>query len=128
MSFIGHGGKEIVERVISSQREAKERIGGLKRVAVTGRVARECIDIAYGFFTPLEGFMDKADVEAVCKKMRLADGTVWSIPIVFDIANDKSEKEPYSSIRVYLLSGDKTEFDKFILNDTPKTELEIEEL
>jgi len=89
MSLIGHGGKEIVERVISSQGEAKEKIRGLRQVAVTGRVARECIDIAYGFFTPLEGFMDKADVEAVCKKMRLADGTVWSIPIVFDIENEE---------------------------------------
>lgn len=75
MSYIGHGGKEIVERVISSPSEAKEHIKGLKRVAITGRCARECIDIAYGFFTPLEGFMGKADVEIVCKKMTLAEIT-----------------------------------------------------
>ncbi len=42
--------------------EAKECIKGLERVAITGRIARECIDIAYGFFTPLEGFMGKADL------------------------------------------------------------------
>jgi sulfate adenylyltransferase len=89
MSYIGHGGKEIVERVISSLSEAKEHIEGLKRVTITGRCARECIDIAYGFFTPLEGFMGKADVETVCKKMTLANGTLWSIPIVFDIANEE---------------------------------------
>lgn len=48
--------------------------------------------------------------------------------LVFDnIKSDKFEKESYSSIRVYLLKGDKTEFNKFILNDTTKFELEIEE-
>jgi len=90
---MGHGGKEIVERVISSPEGARKMIKGLKRVAVTGRVARECIDIAYGFFTPLEGFMDKPDVEAVCRKMRLANGTIWSMPIVFDITNEELKEK-----------------------------------
>ena len=49
--------------------------------------------------------------------------------LIFDKkVKDKSEKEPYSSIRVYLLSRDKTKFNKFILNDTSKIKLEIEEL
>jgi len=89
MKLIGHGDNEIVERVIPSPSEARERIKGLKQVAITGRIARECIDIAYGFFTPLQGFMNKADVEAVSEKMTLANGTLWSIPIVFDIAAEE---------------------------------------
>ena len=88
MKYIGYSGKEIVERVIPPS-EVKERVKGLKRVAITGRIARECIDIAYGFFTPLEGFMGKVDVEAVCEKMTLANSTLWSIPIVFDIAAEE---------------------------------------
>ncbi|MEA3253906.1 MAG: sulfate adenylyltransferase [Chloroflexota bacterium] len=94
MEYIGHGGKEIVERVITSPAEAKERIKGLKSVAVSGRIARECIDIAYGFFTPLEGFMGRDDVRTVCKTMTLSDGTLWSMPIVFDIAaREMKEKD-----------------------------------
>jgi len=93
MEYIGHGNKEIIERVISSPLEVKKRIEGLKKIAITGRCARECIDIAYGFFTPLEGFMDKADVEAVCEKMTLTNGTLWSIPIVFDIASEEIGKK-----------------------------------
>ena len=89
MEYIGHGGREIVERVITSPAEAKERIQGLTRVAVSGRVARESINIAYGFFTPLEGFMGKQDVATVCHKMALSDGTLWSVPIVFDIAGEE---------------------------------------
>jgi len=93
MKYIGHGGKEIIERVISSPSEAKERIKGLKRVAVSGRIARECIDLAYGFFTPLEGFMNKEDVESVCEKMTLANGALWSIPIVFDIGSEEVKEK-----------------------------------
>ncbi|MBA7515447.1 Sulfate adenylyltransferase [subsurface metagenome] len=93
MRNIGHGGKEIVERVLPPI-EAKERIRGLKQIEVTDRVARECIDLAYGFFTPLQGFMGKADVGSVCEKMTLTDGTLWPIPIVFDIAEeDIKQKE-----------------------------------
>ena len=89
MTYTGYSGKEIVERVITSPSEAKERIRDLAQVAVSGRIARECINIAYGFFTPLEGFMDRADVEAVWEKMTLANGTLWSMPIVFDIAAEE---------------------------------------
>ncbi len=67
MKYRGHGGKEIVERVTPPS-EVKKRIKGLKRVA-TGRIARECVDIAYG--------LGKAAVEAVCQKMTLLNGTLW---------------------------------------------------
>jgi len=105
MKYIGHGGKKIVERVIVSPLEARKRVQGLKQVAISGRIARECVDIAYGFFTPLEGFMDKADVEAVCERMALSDGTLWSMPIVFDIAREeireKGIKEGDTVLLVY---------------------------
>jgi len=54
VKYIGHGNKEIVERVLSPI-EAKEKIKKikeLKEVVISSRIARECIDIAYGFFTP----------------------------------------------------------------------------
>jgi sulfate adenylyltransferase len=93
MKYIGHCGKEIVERIISSPTEAKKLIKGVKGVEVSGRAARECIDIAYGFFTPLSGFMGKADVDSVCEKMTLTDGSLWSIPIVFDIEQKQIDEK-----------------------------------
>jgi sulfate adenylyltransferase len=94
MEMIGHGGKEIVERVLPKDAAIKRlnelKAAKVKTVDVRLQLATEIIDIAYGFFTPLEGFMTKADVEAVCNNMTLADGkTVWSIPIVFDISDEK---------------------------------------
>ena len=39
-----------------------------------------------GGFSPLEGFMGRSDYERVCREMRLADGTLWPIPITLDVA------------------------------------------
>ena len=90
-----HGGV-LVDRVGRPENSVL-RVDGLKTVAVRDQIARECVNIAYGFFSPLEGFMPKADVDAVVGGMRLASGYVWSIPIVFDMSlqeiNELSLKE-----------------------------------
>jgi sulfate adenylyltransferase len=39
-----------------------------------------------GAFSPLEGYLNKADYESVCAKMRLADGSLWPIPINLDVS------------------------------------------
>ena len=38
-----------------------------------------------GGFSPLEGFMTRADYESVRDSMRLSDGTLWPIPITLDV-------------------------------------------
>ncbi len=39
-----------------------------------------------GGFSPLEGFMSQADYDAVLENMRLADGTLWTMPITLDVS------------------------------------------
>ena len=41
-----------------------------------------------GGFSPLRGFLNKADYTSVCADMRLADGTLWPIPIMLDIPEE----------------------------------------
>ena len=41
-----------------------------------------------GGFSPLQGFMGRADYEAVCESCRLADGTLWPIPITLDVPEE----------------------------------------
>ncbi len=86
MAEIGHGGKEVFERILEPS-EAVEKIKGLKSIPIRNQIANEVINIAYGWFSPLEGFMGRADVDSVCKDMKLASGVVWSIPILLDLSN-----------------------------------------
>ena len=41
-----------------------------------------------GGFSPLRGFLGRADYDSVCASMRLQDGTVWPIPITLDVPDD----------------------------------------
>jgi len=45
-----------------------------------------------GAFAPLEGFLDKDDYESVCNHMRLADGSLWPMPIQLDVSREMAEK------------------------------------
>ncbi|WP_207061009.1 bifunctional sulfate adenylyltransferase/adenylylsulfate kinase [Motiliproteus sp. SC1-56] len=40
-----------------------------------------------GAFSPLNGFMGRADYDAVVQGMRLADGTLWPLPVTLDISD-----------------------------------------
>jgi sulfate adenylyltransferase len=41
-----------------------------------------------GGFSPLTGFLGQADYLSVCRSMRLADGTLWPVPVVLDLPED----------------------------------------
>ena len=45
MAEIGHGGKEIVEKILSPE-DAKEKIKGLTSIPIRGQIANEVIDLA----------------------------------------------------------------------------------
>jgi len=53
-----------------------------------------------GGFSPLRGFMNKADYEGVCHNMRLASGVIWPMPITLDVKEEfaKSLKPGTSKI------------------------------
>ena len=40
-----------------------------------------------GAFSPLEGFLGKADYEKVCADMRLESGVLWPMPITLDVSD-----------------------------------------
>lgn len=53
--------------------------------------ARQICDLELllnGGFSPLTGFMSQSDYERVCSEMRLADGSLWPIPITLDVPED----------------------------------------
>ena len=81
-SLSPHGGV-LVERV--RPRPDGNELVRLPTIEVREQIAHECVNIAYGFFSPLTGFMGSADVASVAETMRLTNGYVWPIPIVLDV-------------------------------------------
>lgn len=83
-SLSPHGGELKVSLAPSGQ--AAHLAGGLPRLAVNEQIAREVINLAYGVFSPLDGFMGRSDLDSVVRTMRLDSGLVWSIPIILDVS------------------------------------------
>lgn len=54
--------------------------------------------IMNGGFSPLNTFMNRKDYERVVEEMRLSDGTLWPMPITFDIQAKNLEKINESAV------------------------------
>jgi sulfate adenylyltransferase len=78
-----HGGGELKPLLLQGEALAAEkaRAQGLPQVNLTSREAGDVIMMGIGGFTPLEGFMTRADWEGVCDGMKMANGLFWPIPI-----------------------------------------------
>ncbi|MFO7987106.1 MAG: sulfate adenylyltransferase [Desulfatiglandaceae bacterium] len=72
--------------------EETEKAKSLKEMQITSREASDLIMMGIGAFTPLTGFMTKADWQGVCDKFLMADGTFWPIPITVS-TDDEDIKE-----------------------------------
>lgn len=46
--------------------------------------------IGVGLFSPLTGFLGKTDYESVVTNMRLADNTIWSIPVTLPVSYESA--------------------------------------
>jgi len=54
--------------------------------------------ILNGGFAPLNGFMNEADYNNVVQNMRLADGTLWPMPIVLDVPERIAKSQVHSVV------------------------------
>ena len=78
-----HGGGELKPLLLEGDALSAEqaRAAGLTKINVSSREAGDLIMMGIGGFTPLDGFMTRADWEGVCDGMKMANGLFWPIPI-----------------------------------------------
>jgi sulfate adenylyltransferase len=88
-----HGG-ELVNLVVGEKRaaELKEASRDWPSWDLTPRQLCDLELLLNGGFSPLRGFMNKADYESVRDKLRLADGTLWPMPITLDVSEEMTKK------------------------------------
>ncbi|NOX73752.1 MAG: bifunctional sulfate adenylyltransferase/adenylylsulfate kinase [Alphaproteobacteria bacterium] len=69
-----------------SAQKLKLEAGELPSWDLTPRQICDLELLMNGGFSPLKGFLDQADYEGVVENMRLADGTLWPMPITLDVS------------------------------------------
>lgn len=84
-----HGG-ELINRIASPEKrqEMLEKADFLPRVQLDVRSLSDLHLIAIGGFSPLTGFMERADYDTVVTSMRLSNGLPWSVPITLSVSED----------------------------------------
>ena len=88
-----HGGR-LVDLRVDAERAAllKQVAMDLPDVVLNERHMCDLELLATGAFSPLTGFMTRADHAPVCDRMRLADGTLWPIPICLDVSEARARR------------------------------------
>jgi sulfate adenylyltransferase len=88
-----HGGK-LVDRFVTDE-ERSQLLSELARAPSVTLDSRELSDlelIATGAASPLEGFLGSADYRSVLERMRLADGTIWPLPLTLAIDGEQAHR------------------------------------
>ncbi|MBC8402569.1 MAG: sulfate adenylyltransferase [Candidatus Marinimicrobia bacterium] len=84
-----HGG-ELKPRLLTGKElaAARLRVASLPQVKMTSKEVSDLIMLAMGAFSPLEGFIGRADYRGVINKMKLTNGVLWPIPVTLAIDSE----------------------------------------
>jgi len=98
-----HGG-ELINLIAEPSRSADLKAHS-KEWPSWDLTARQVCDVELllsGGFSPLRGFLNRADYEGVCQNMRLSSGLLWPMPITLDVTEDFAKSLKPGSSKVAL--------------------------
>ena len=105
-----------------SAQKLRADAGDLPSWDLTARQVCDLELLMNGGFNPLKGFMGQADYDGVVETMRMADGTLWPMPITLDVSQkfadgieagqDIALRDPEGVILAILSVSDKWSPDK----------------
>lgn len=114
----GSEGKLMPLLLSGAEREAEiKRAQELPKIYMSSRETSDVLMLGIGAFTPLQGFMKKDDYTGCVFDLKLADGTMWPMPVTLSITSeekdalglkegmevalcDKASEELYATMRV----------------------------
>ena len=97
-----HGSNELMPKIVSTEEEKialLDAAQSMKKITVNSAAAANLVMLGAGYFTPLDGFMEKKDVIAVANRMQLDDGLFWPTPVV-NLTNQELEITEGESIAI----------------------------
>ncbi len=87
-----HGGTLMINMASEAERPALiERAQALPQITVGSRQLADLEMLANGAYSPLSGFMTRADYLSVVDTMHLSNGLPWSIPITLSVEAEQAE-------------------------------------
>jgi len=97
-----HGSKKLKTLALhgSERKSELKKAESLPRLMCSSREFGDVVMLGIGGFTPLDGFMNRADWQSVCDNMTMKNGLFWPIPITLS-TNDKTIKEDQEVAIVY---------------------------
>ena len=81
--------KELLEPGAGAE-ALRDKARGLKAVRLSARSLSDLELLAIGGYSPLDGFMTRADYLGVVNEMHMADGEAWSMPITLAVSNEEA--------------------------------------
>ena len=86
-----HGGELIINMAGESERaELPERARSLPQIQIGSRQLADLEMLAIGAYSPLGGFMNKADYLGSVNDMHLSNGLPWSVPITLSTTSEQA--------------------------------------
>lgn len=88
-----HGAEALTPRIVSDQRkeELVEEATGLASIMVSSAAAANAVMLGAGYFTPLSGYMNRADAIKVARDLVTTEGLFWPVPVLNMVAEFNGE-------------------------------------
>jgi len=93
-TLISPHGSDVLKPLFVADKSARDQLAsesqGLPSTVVSSATAGNAVMLAAGYFTPLDGFMNKADALSVGQNMTTSNGLFWPTPVL-NLIQDSGE-------------------------------------